>query len=93
MKERDRTAVRALRSALAAVANAEAPPIDSAPQPGPGTGTEHPPRVLSPSDLERIVRSEIDDRQDTMAKILPHGRVDEARELQAEIDVLRAYVG
>lgn len=93
MKQRDRTAVRALRSALAAVSNAEAPPIDSVPRAAPGRATEHPPLSLSPNDIGRIVQSEIDDRHDTIARILPHGRADEAQELQAEIEVLRTYLG
>jgi uncharacterized protein YqeY len=93
MKGRDRTAVRALRSALAAISNAEAPPIERVPEAVHGGPNEHAPLRLSSSDIERILQAEVDDRRDTIAQIGPHGHTEQVQELQAEIGVLQAYLG
>lgn len=93
MKARDATAVRALRTALAAVANAEAPPLDSLPAPVSGRSNEHARLDLSVDDVEAVLRHEITDRHDTIARLLPHDRPAEVAELRAEIAVLQGYVG
>ena len=82
----------ALRTALAAIANAEAPPAPGAAAAVPGRLVEHPRLVLSDADLERIVRHEIDDRHDTIAAIGDHDRPSEVDELRAEVSVLERYL-
>ena len=95
MKARDRSAVTAIRTGLAAIANAEAPPVGAersslAP---PVTGlVEHDRLELTTDDVDRILRHEIDDRRDTIATIEGHGRVDEAEVLRAEIATLERYL-
>jgi uncharacterized protein len=99
MRERDRAAVTALRTALAAIANAEAPPADTASAPsGAGTGgasaglVDHPRLELSVDDVERILRHEVADRRDTIDRIAGRGHDPEVDELQAEIAVLQRYL-
>lgn len=65
VKARDRVAVRALRSALAAVANAEAVPVDTVERAGAveatavGVGAnDRPRRELDPHAVREVVRSE-----------------------------------
>jgi uncharacterized protein YqeY len=100
MKARDASAVSALRTGLAAIANAEAPEVvapagGAAPmpvEPVVGQLVEHARLDLSVADVERILRHEIADRQETIAAIEPHGRAAEVDELRAEITVLQRYV-
>jgi uncharacterized protein YqeY len=100
MKARDASAVSALRTGLAAIANAEAPELSSpasganrAPvEPVVGRLVEHTRLDLSVADVERILRHEIADRQDTIAAIEAHGRDTEVDDLRAEIAVLERYV-
>lgn len=92
MRARETTKVRALRTALAAIANAEAPPADVAPDPAHGRRSEHARLLLSTDDVVRIVRHEIDDRYDTIERISGRDREDEMAELRAEIEVLEAYL-
>lgn len=96
MKSRDQAAVAALRSALAAIDNAEA--ADAAPAPtGPGTadfaGTvaglgagEVPRRVVTESDAVAVVRAEIAERLAAAAGYDAAGRPEQA----ARADRLRA---
>ena len=75
MLDRDQTAVSVLRTTLAAIANAEAPPLtDPPPAPVVGRLVEHRRLELSGADLERIVRDEIADRRDTVARYTHAGR-------------------
>ena len=98
MKARDASAVLALRTGLAAIANAEAPPAaastsDSVPvEPVVGQLVEHTRLELSAADVSRILRHEIADRRDTIAAIEPHGREAEVDDLRAEIAVLERYL-
>src|SRR2546423_1232971 len=72
MKARDRVALAALRSALAAIDNAEA--VDAPPVPGGSLAIERTPvgvgaaelarRELTEADVERIVRADIDQREE-----------------------------
>jgi len=90
MKERDGSAVIALRTALAAIANAEAVPDDGSITPTHGRLVDHPRRVLTAEDVLAIVRHQIHDRQETIGQIAAHGgRTDD---LSAEIDVLERYL-
>ena len=93
MKARDRVAMAALRTALAAIANAEAVPIDAAPTDVYGELVEHERQVLAESDVVRIVQHQIDDRRATAAQVAAHGRTDEAAVLTAEADVLAGILG
>jgi uncharacterized protein YqeY len=99
MKARDRVAVAAVRSALAAVANAEAVPVESMPRAGAvedaaiGAGAaDAPRRVLTEDDVRRVVATEVEDRVGAAAELGALGRVDEAARLTAEADVLRAVL-
>ncbi|WP_392543937.1 hypothetical protein [Oryzobacter telluris] len=96
MKARDRVAVAALRSALAAIANAEAVPVDSMPRAGAveaaaiGAGAaDAPRRELTEDDVRAIVATEVDDRVSAAAEMDGHGRTEDAARLIDEADVLR----
>jgi len=97
MRERDQVQVRALRTAMGAIANAEAPPPDTdarstADEPDVGRLVEHRRLELSTADLERILRAEVADRNDTAAQFEAHGRSDEAATVRAEAAVIERYV-
>jgi uncharacterized protein YqeY len=90
----DQAAVTALRTALAAMANAEAPalgPAASRPTP-PGWQPDVARLDLSEADLEAVVVAEIADRRDTIELYVEHGRRPEADRLEAEIGVLNRYL-
>ena len=102
---RDMTAASALRSALAAIGNAEAVGIGgdqagsrstSAYFAGATAGlgsAEAPRRVLSEAELGQIVRAEISDRQAAAREYDALGRADRARRLRHEVHVLAVAVG
>ena len=100
LKARDRVAVAALRSALAAIDNAHAVTAPPAPRTGGvvagavrGLGAgDVPRRGVSTDEVAAIVRSEIDDRRVAAADYERSGQVDAAARLIAEADVLAAYV-
>jgi uncharacterized protein len=97
MKERDRATVNVLRTTLAAIANAEAPPIDEpvaqvVGAPALAGPNERERLVLTDDDIERIVREEIADREHTIEQVAAAGADDEAATLRAELAILRAYV-
>ncbi|MBA2282614.1 MAG: GatB/YqeY domain-containing protein [Acidimicrobiia bacterium] len=82
-----------LRTALAAIANAEAPPLDTVgPAEAVGRLVDHPRLLLAEADLVAVLRAEIADCEDTVARFEACGRADEAAALRDELDVLRAYV-
>jgi uncharacterized protein len=92
MRSRDRDAVTALRTALAAVANAEAVPDDGSYRENHGRLVDHPRLVLTGADVTRILREQVADRHDTLARIGPGGRPDAIAALRAEVAVLERYV-
>lgn len=93
MKAGDRIAVRVLRTALAAIANAEAPPVaEVAGAPVIGRLVEHGRLVLTAHDIARVLQAEVDDRIETIAQFERGGRHDAADELRTELAVLRPYV-
>jgi uncharacterized protein len=96
MRARDEVAVRTLRTALGAIANAEAPPIDSVPaprtEPVVGQLVEHPRLVLSDDEVTEVLRGEIADRHDTIAQYRRAGRDAPAAELEGQIAVLERYL-
>jgi uncharacterized protein YqeY len=100
MKARDTTAVSALRTTLAAIANAEAVAVPTPPPTGGliagahvGLGAgEATRRVLSGEQVASIVRAEIDERRTAAAEYTHHGQTDEAARVTAEADVLAAHL-
>jgi uncharacterized protein YqeY len=102
MKARDRDAVAALRSALAAIENAEAvaPPAPAPLRDGvipgatAGLGSGEAVRVdLSEDRVAAIVRGEVDERRSAAADYARAGQDDRAARLTAEADVLAAHLG
>jgi uncharacterized protein len=106
MKARDQRAVTALRSALAAIDNAEA--VDTATGP-PGEGrpavegkiagaavgvgaAEAARRTLTPAQTGAIVRAEVDERQTTADAYERAGQPHHAERLRAEAEVLRVHL-
>ncbi|KAA0023632.1 GatB/YqeY domain-containing protein [Antrihabitans cavernicola] len=103
MKAKDRTAVAALRSALAAIDNAEAVPSDSLD--AVATDGEHVAgahvglgaadvarRVLTDGDVRSIIESEVHERDAAAEKYEAMDRADDALRLRSEGDVLRRYL-
>jgi uncharacterized protein YqeY len=104
MKARDSTAVAALRSALAAIDNAEAVGAAQAPPPDAGradlVGTvaglgaaEVEWRTLSEAQVEKIVRAEVADRRTAAQVYEQAGQPGRAERLRAEADVLGSHLG
>ncbi|QRP44589.1 GatB/YqeY domain-containing protein [Amycolatopsis sp. FDAARGOS 1241] len=103
LKNRDRVATTALRSALAAIDNAEAVPVD---QPlSTAAGDEHvvgaalgvgaaeaDRRELTEADVRAIVESEVRERTSAADEYERLGRIDAADRLRAEADVLRRHL-
>jgi uncharacterized protein len=103
IKARDAVAATALRSALAAVENAEA--VDAARVPKAGTGDarvarslaglgagEAERRALTAAEVEAIVRAEVTDRQAAAREYRRLGRPDQADRLLAEAGVLERHL-
>ncbi|MCM6773889.1 GatB/YqeY domain-containing protein [Nocardia sp. CDC159] len=98
MKSRDRAAAAALRSALAAIDNAEAvAPAETSPgaieaSPIGAGAAEAPRRDLTESDIEQIVRKELTERLTTAAEYDALGHTDRANQLRAEAAALSAHL-
>jgi uncharacterized protein len=100
MKERDRVAVTALRSALAAIDNAEA--VDATAAAGGSSAIESSPigigvaeverRALSDEDIAQIVRSEVADRDAAALDYERAGRPERAEALRAEAQALSSHL-
>jgi uncharacterized protein YqeY len=99
MKARDRVAVTALRSALAAIDNAEAvggtPTKGLAIERSPlGVGAaELPRRELTAGQVEEIVRAEVAEREDAALGYEQRGQAERAAQLRAEVAVLVQALG
>jgi uncharacterized protein YqeY len=96
MRGRDRAATSALRTALAALANAEAPGFDaSLHREGRGELVEHERLVLSEADERSVLEAEVARREqllaDTTGTGLEIGGTYTA-DLEAELAVLRRYL-
>jgi uncharacterized protein len=104
LKARDAVAVAALRSALAAIDNAEA--VDAgaaAPRPpssphvagaSAGVGSSDVERrALSEADIREIVREQIEERTNAAEQYDRHGRPEQAERLRREAAVLSDYLG
>jgi uncharacterized protein YqeY len=100
MKERDQIALSALRTTLAAIANAGAVPAPAAPtDEGPiarariGLGAGEAARVeLSDDEVAAVVHAEIDERLAAADECRRAGRDDHADRLAAEVAVLRSHL-
>nr|WP_200948471.1 MULTISPECIES: hypothetical protein [unclassified Kitasatospora] len=102
MKARDKVATSALRSALAAIENAEAVDVPAGAV-GSELAIERIPvglgaaeaerRVLTEARIEQIVRAEITDRESAAAGYDRTGPAERASLLRAEIAVLSRQVG
>ena len=100
MKARDAVAVAALRPTLAAIDNAEA--VDRAPDADRRLGIGQLPvgvgaaeaarRVLTPAEIESIVRAEVAEREAAARDYDLAGRAERAERLRSEARVLSAYV-
>ncbi|WP_246258159.1 hypothetical protein [Amycolatopsis anabasis] len=94
MRARDRVAVKALRTALAALDNAEAVPMPESR----GGAIEHSPvgvgaaevarRELSETSIAEIVRAEATERLETAATLTGTAHAERAEQLRAEAAVL-----
>lgn len=98
MKTRDPAAASALRSALAAIANAEAVPTAVTPPPGghphiagsvegPGAA-EAERRTLSEADVAGIIEAEVAERRTAAAQYERAGHTDRAQRLLHEASIL-----
>jgi len=86
LKARDRVAATALRSALAAIENAEAVPARLTG--GTGDATEVERRLLTEADVRSIVEQEVRERAVAGQEYERIGRDDLAERLRAEAEVL-----
>lgn len=100
LRSRDKVAIGALRSAIAAVDNAEAVPADTPLAASPGGehvagavlgagAADVPRRELTAADLRAIVTAEITDRQTHAAEYDQLGQPGHADRLRAEAQVLQ----
>jgi uncharacterized protein YqeY len=100
MKDRDRVAVTALRSTLAAIDNAEA--VDTTAAAGGSLAIESSPagigvaeaerRALCEEDIARIVRAEVTDREAAALEYDHASRPERAETLRAEARVLSSHL-
>jgi uncharacterized protein YqeY len=101
MKNQDRVAVNAIRSALAAITNAEAVDESHAPAAEPGTIAggvsglgrgEVPRRTITEHDARQIVKKVVAERQEAATQYDELNRHDDASRLRQEIAVLERFV-
>jgi uncharacterized protein len=101
MKARDRRAVAALRSTLAAIDNAEAVDATQAPPAGEGEiagaalgvgAAEVERRTLTAAETEAIVRREVAERETAAQAYERAGQSPHADRLRAEAELLSAYL-
>lgn len=92
IKARQRHAVVALRSILAAIDNAEAVEPLSGPVPLVGRSDDVPRKELSETQIREIVRMEADERRSAVAAYERLGQQAEAARLRAEIAVIDSYL-
>lgn len=103
LRARDSATIAALRSALSAIANAEAVPAPAGPRPATqnarvagtvaGVGSaESDRRLLSPDDIRAVIAREIADRRSAAGEYEQRGHPDAAARLRAEAAALSAVV-
>jgi len=93
LRKRDRATIVALRTALAAVANAEAVPAsDKYQEPVIGQLNEAARRDLTENDVQQILRTEATERQSAIGEYETLGRHADAERLRAELSALEHYL-
>jgi uncharacterized protein YqeY len=101
MKAHDRAAIAGIRSALSAIANAEAVDVSHTPEPqrGPIAHAVHGVRAgevtrrqLSEGDIMEIVRAEVDTRMAAADEYETIGQTREAARVRSEADSLNTFV-
>jgi uncharacterized protein len=94
MRARDQAAVRALRTGLAAIANAEAPAAVEQGWRSPVVGelVEHERLVLTAEDVRAILRAQVAERRTAIDEYRQLGRDSEAAELAAEVAALEPHL-
>lgn len=102
MEAHDKIAVAAIRSALAAIDNAEAVQVDHSVTTRESTGVaggavglgaaEAERRSLAAADIHAVIETEINDRIAAADEYEKAGRSDAGGKLKAEADVLRGYL-
>ena len=101
VRQRDEASTAALRSALAAIANAEAVVVPDGPRSAPGPiaksvpgvgAAEAPRRQLSQAEVVAIIRREVSDREAAARFYEAIGRAAAADRLKKELAVLRAHL-
>lgn len=95
MRSRDQPAVRALRTALAAISNAEAPLAAQQGwrEPVVGELVEHERLELSTDDVHRILHTQVAERRAAIEEYRALGQDAEADELTAEVAALEPHLG
>jgi uncharacterized protein YqeY len=92
MSDRDATRVAAIRTALAAIDNAEAVEGSEVP---PGSGvyeTELPRRMLIEEEVLAVVSGVRDELRDSASEMRRVGQLEEADRLERQVEVLDAYL-
>lgn len=94
MRARDQAAVRALRTALAAIANAEAPAATDQGwrEPVVGQLVEHERLGLTVDDVRRILQAQVAERRAAIDEYRQLGQHAEADELAAEVAALEPHI-
>src|SRR5690606_33287853 len=99
IRARDAAAVAALRSALAAIDNAESVSVEETPRTidtgaaGPRAGAaEAPRRELAAAEIVALVRAELTERQAAADEYERLGRPDRVARLRAEAEVLARFL-
>ena len=94
LRAKDRVTAAALRTALTAISNAEAIPVDhSTYNPVIGRPAEAPRRELTEAQIRAAVQGEVDERQHALTQYEHLGQDGHAEKLRAEMAVLRRYLG
>ncbi|MFT4039854.1 MAG: GatB/YqeY domain-containing protein [Thermomicrobiales bacterium] len=97
MQERNASEARVLRSLIAAIDNAEAPAISTAPSAHAhdfASGAAEVERlVLDDAQIARVLQAEIAERDCAAATFTQLGQPERAAELEAEAAIARRYVG
>jgi hypothetical protein len=99
MRAGDRVFVSALRSAIAALDNATAVPIDGTPSAGAYELAAHGPgsadvarRELDELEVAGVLRTEIEDRLSSAVDLEGHGQREAAKRLRAEAAALETFL-
>jgi uncharacterized protein YqeY len=103
LRARDTIAVSALRTALSAIDNASAVPVEATPAAGTGGphfagavsglgAAEAERRILTEPEVEQIVRTEVAERQAAAHSYDQAGRPDQAERLRREASVLMSVI-